>query len=197
MPWNAGKPMTGESLVSVDIRENFALLKTRVLDTGELDYSGLTAAELLTRLGLGKLIFARSTADFIKNANTTLGNVAGLVFAVAANEQWEFIFVLKGITTTAAHWKLAVTVPAAPTSIWYGHEKTTNIGIGATATGGTAILREGVTVSPGTEEHLYVRGLLRNGANAGNVQLQMAQVNSEAFATTIRADSYVVARRVA
>jgi hypothetical protein len=194
MPWNAGRPVTGGALVSAEIRENFAVLKTRVLDSGELDLSAVNFTPLL---GLGKLTFARSTADFVKNNDTTLANVTGISFAVAVNEVWAFLCLLKGLTTTTANWKLAVTVPASPTAVWYGHDRPSNIGLGATATGGTALVREGVTTSPGTEEMLIISGLIRNGANAGTVQLQAAQNTAQVFDTRIRAESFVLALKVA
>jgi hypothetical protein len=193
MVWHAGKPATDDPLVSADIRENFAVLKTRISDAGELD---LSAVNFVSVLGLGKLIFGRSTADFTKNNDTTLANVTGVSFAVAASEVWAFLCVLKGLTTTTANWKLAVTVPAAPTAVWYGHDRPSNVGIGATATGGTAIIREGVTASPGTEEMLLVFGLLRNGVNAGTVQLQAAQNTTQVFDTKIRAESFVLGLKV-
>jgi hypothetical protein len=190
--WNPGETVTA-ALMNIHVRDNLNILKTRILDSGELDFSQLN---FLTALGLGKLIFSRVTSDFTKNNDTTLANVSGLSFALSASEVWAFLFIMKGLTTTTANWKLAVTAPTSPTAIWYGHDRVTNIGIGATATAGTALPREGVTASPGTEEMLLVHGLIRNGANAGSVQLQAAQNTAQVFDTKIRAESFVVALKV-
>lgn len=161
---------------------------------GPSTFSGL-ATFSTTPVGAAKI--SRCTSALTKNNNTTVANITGLAFSVAASETWAFTFYLKGVTTTTANWKFAITGPTTPTAVWYGHAKPSNIGIAATDTLGTAVLREGVTASPGTEEMIQISGYIRNSTNAGTIQLQMAQNTAEVFDTIIRAESYVVALREA
>lgn len=167
-----------------------------LVSTGTQTIAGaktLTGQATFSLPPLGIQLFARSTADFTKNNDTALANVTGLVFAVGANETWEFEFVMHGVSPAAADWKLSVTFPAAPTAVRYGLDNPSNIGASSANAGGASLLRE----STGVEEMLIVRGLIRNGANAGNVQVQMAQNTLTVGDTIIRSDSFVVARRIA
>lgn len=168
--------------------------------TGTQTFAGaktFSSAVTHTVAPIGAAEINRCTAALTKNNNTTLADVTGLAFAVAANETWAFRFVLKGVSTTTAHWKFAVTGPSAPTAVWYGHGRPSNIGIAATDTLATEILREGITADPGTEEMIEIAGYIRNGANAGTIQLQAAQQTAQVFNTIIRAESYVIAHREA
>jgi hypothetical protein len=187
--WNPGETVTA-SLMNTHVRDQLNVLKTSINNDGTIATSAF-----LAQLGLGKLIFARSTSDFTKNNSTTLGDVTGLVFAIGASETWAFEFVLAGISPTAADWKFAVTFPSSPTAVRYGVDGSNPAfgADGATGTAGGVIQRESI----GFEEGLCVRGLVRNGANAGNVQLQMAQWAAVVGDTIIRADSFVIGRRVA
>jgi len=143
--------------------------------------------------GVGATYYTASTAAFTKNANTTLSDVTGLAFPVSANEVTAFRFVLKGVSTTTADWKFALTGPASPTAVWYGAMSSMDVPTtAAVAAFGSAVAAGGATV----EDTLIVHGLLRNGANAGTVQLQAAQQTSDATNTIIRAESYVLAERV-
>lgn len=152
-----------------------------------------TAAPTFTAPPIGAVEFSRSTSAFTKNANTTLGDVTGLAFAVGANETWIFEFFIHGISNAAADWKFAVTFPTTPTAVRYGVEISGNLGAESTATAGADVIGD----ATGVEEVVVLSGLLRNGANAGNVQLQAAQNTSNASDTIIRADSYVIAHRIA
>lgn len=160
-------------------------------------FAGAKTFNALTTFSAGTLgapTYARCTADLTKNANTTLSNITGLTFSVGANEVWAFQFLLRGITTSVADWKLTLTGPAAPTAVWFGlvtaNQQTT--GTKVVTAFGSALSVDGI----GTEDALIISGLLQNGANAGAVQAQMAQLASEATNTVIRADSYVLAWRI-
>lgn len=136
-----------------------------------------------------------SGSDFVKNNSVTLSDVTGLSFAVAANEEIWFAFFLQVNVSTVADLKVAITGPAAPTGVQYaivGALGPPGLGGGASAfatsiAANTSNVREGVIVA----------GYLRNGANAGTVQLQAAQNNLEVSASTIYIDSFVVAFRKA
>lgn len=146
-------------------------------------------------LGLGMVVFSRSTADATFNANTTLANITGCSFVVGANETWIFEFVMSGKSSDIADYKLALTGPAAPTSINYSVISSQDAPTTSAVTAfGSAAAASGAA---GTEQGLLLNGILRNGANAGTVQLQAAQLVSDATDTVIRANSYVRAWRVA
>lgn len=146
-------------------------------------------------LGLARV--AAASADLTKNANTTLANVTGLAFSVAASETLVFAFVCFCKSSDAADYRFALTGPATPTSVQYGAIGT---GVGdipalsAATSFGSAVATIGAT---GTRQCVVVAGRLVNGANAGTVQLQAAQYASDATDTIIYAGSFVVAFRTA
>lgn len=142
--------------------------------------------------GIGAFLFSRSTANFTKNNNTTLGDVTGMSFAVGANETWAFRLTFREVTAVAAGWKYTFTGPAAATAVWFGGAR------GAAAA--NAVTNFGTTFTQnGTanDEYETIGGLLRNGANAGTVQLQAAQNAADATNSVIYSDAYVMAWRVA
>jgi len=142
--------------------------------------------------GIGAFLFSRSTANFTKNNNTTFGDVTGLSFAIGANDVWAFRFVFQENDAVATP-KYTVTGPAAPTAVWFGASRN-----GATA---GAVSAFGSTIvgpaAGGVDLEITIEGLVRNGANAGTVQMQMAQNAANASNNIIYADSYVMAWRVA
>lgn len=152
--------------------------------------SGATFASTST---LNNFIYAKQTSDLTKNSNTTLSDLTGLAFAVGASETWAFEFVMKGQSNATADFKFTLTGPSAPTAVWFG------VMVAADLPTTAAVTAFSSTVSAGgsnTEELIIIRGLLRNGSNAGTVQAQMAQNTSDAGTTVIRAESYVLAWRV-
>jgi hypothetical protein len=141
---------------------------------------------------IGARYFSRTTSDFTKNANTTLTNVTGLSFPVAANGVYVFKFVLFGVSSLAADWAFQVNFPAAPTSFNYGLVDNSGNAYTKSRNGAGTIAAE----TGGTEFCWVIEGMLRNGANAGTVQLQAAQQNSDATNSIIRTDSFVVADQI-
>lgn len=146
-------------------------------------------------IGLNSWLFARSTGDVTKNNSTVLADVTGLTFAIGANETWIYLFLLHGFSGTTPDMKLALTFPAAVTAVRYGF-----VGAGAPNAGGGSTSTPGTGLFYGTsalEESIWMFGIVRNGTNGGNVQLQMAQQTADVSNTIIRADSNVIAIRVA
>lgn len=108
------------------------------------------------------------------NSTITMASVTGLSFPVSANADYYAEFFLLGNDTATATLNVQLTGPAAPTIIQIGGQ-----GIfGTTATGnGAAAFSTPFVLMPTnitTEAGAVVRMLLRNGANAGTVQLQFA-----------------------
>lgn len=128
-------------------------------------------------------------ADQAISINTTLANITGLVFPVEANRAYGFMaeiqFNLAGIVSG---FKFGVANPASPTNLVYTIEAISSgaiiAGIGLTATLGAALATTGLHAC-------HIRGVLENGANAGNLSMQSAQNTSDASALTIKRGSFL------
>lgn len=156
-----------------------------ILTTGAQDIPGIK--NFLARpTGLGQLIQSYCTADFTKNNSLTLGDVTGMSFPVVANGIYDFYFVIHWKSTAVANIKFTLTGPAAPTAIRFGVPSA-----GQSVFGNTCGI-----VGAGADVTAILSGQLRNGANAGTVQLQMAQSNLEATNTVVYAESSVNAWRI-
>lgn len=130
-------------------------------------------------------------------ATTTLTNVSGLSMSVAANTNYCFEFYI--LHTAQVTPRITVTTPASPTMLYfqvtYGLYGTT------TQTSATPDPSERITTSGGgagaatapgdtTEvHHTTITGVLRNGANAGSIQLQACGKTS-ATSWTIKRGSF-------
>lgn len=134
--------------------------------------------------------FSRTTSAFTKNNNTTFGDVTGMAFSVGANEVWVFSFHMFYTSPTAAGYKITLTGPASPTAVQYAIEVSTLTD--ATAFGTTVV---GASVDS-IDQLRVISGILRNGANAGTVQLQFAQNVATVADSIVRADSFVTAWRI-
>lgn len=110
------------------------------------------------------------------NATTTPSNIPGLAFVVAANRTYVMSCSLmyQGSAGTAGL-DMTITGPAAPTSIWYSYiEEATSTGGSQDSVAnafGTKLTGAG-TITATTNFPATVKVILRNGANAGTVQLQ-------------------------
>lgn len=153
---------------------------------------------------LGTFRFARKASDEAVTNSTTFQDDDALLFAVGANETWVFEFVCFVNGPTAADWKAQLSVPAGVSGGAAGTDGpafsvTDNNGsgswaaIGGTSFGPFTFLGLGGTTKP---TMLLFKGVILNGATAGNVTLQWAQNSANATAVTVMANSYVVATRV-
>lgn len=129
--------------------------------------------------------------------NNTLQNDDALLFAIGANETWQFRFIVFMTSASATpDGQVAVTFPAAAT-LAYGTS-------GVDASGG--VFQNYVTTSGGALNirilaaelvMIVIEGSVLNGANAGNVTLQWAQNTTNATATTVVAGSTAIGIRTA
>lgn len=166
--WVAGEVPT-DALLNAQIRDNGLILKTSIADDGTLS----------------ALLASRTTSDFIKNANTTLGDVTGLSFAIGASEVWAFLAAAYYISNASADLKYNLTVPSGASGR-YGVSQGTQVTIGTTIVLGT----------DGTDDsHVFV-GTVVNSTTAGTVQLQAAQNSSHASNTTIYTNSSMLAVKI-
>lgn len=129
------------------------------------------------------------SADQAITSNVTLANITGLVCQVEANRAYGFTaeiqFNLAGIVSG---FKFGVSNPASPTNLVYTIEAISSVaiiaGIGLTATLGAALATTGLHVC-------HIWGVLENGANAGNLSIQVAQNTSDASALTVKRGSHL------
>lgn len=193
MAWDQTKPANNSALVSSEVRGNFASIQVAFgnIDTTPLQQKATNFTALPT--GFGMPVYTRVTADVTVNNTTVFASVTGASFAVAANEQWSFEFVLKVLGTNAASVKWQLTGPAAPTGIVYGCIPNSGALASAAAAFSTAIF----STLQAAELLCVVKGNLRNGANAGTVQLQFAQQAAEVSNLIVRAESYIITTRMA
>lgn len=144
--------------------------------------------------------FVRKTATESVTSSTVLQDDDALLFAVAANEVWIFEMFLVVFGDTTGDIKFAITVPAGATLLWGqfaldtgANNRLGNLNAQAVGVSGTANLplEAGNVISA-----VLLKGTVVNGATAGNVVLQWAQAVSNAVATEVRANSYLIAHKI-
>jgi hypothetical protein len=154
--------------------------------------AGLTFASAFTLLNFA---FARSTADLTKNASVAFSDITGLVFSIGANETWVVLYAIHLISNAAADAKFQLVGPAAPTAVRFGGS-TETAGLGAADVTGFSTVVHLSTVGT-VDEMKFLTATIRNGANAGTVQLQAAQDTSNASNSIFYTDSSLIAFRIA
>lgn len=151
------------------------------------------------RLDQGLPLVKYKTADQSNSSNTTLADVTDMAWAMAVSGEYvlEVIcFVVSAATTTGL--VLALNGPASPTAVQYSMESPTSgtagFHSGATAYE-TALVATGV-LSTTLPQAVRLWGHIRNGSNAGDLQLRMRSEVSGSN-TTIRRGSFGRLTRVA
>lgn len=135
----------------------------------------------------------KTTTESI-TSDDTLSSDAALQFAVLANEDYRFRFVIFYETAAAADFKYTVDGPSSPTLVRIFHR---SVAPAATAFGG--ILTEtafgftavAITAASATAGVIFIDGVLHNGANAGTVAFQWAQNTNNGGTTEVLKGSYV------
>ncbi len=156
--------------------------------TGSAGATGPTGAT-----GAGHTL-VRKTADENVTNSTTLQNDDHLFVAMAANDVWEFEAVVYFTSTSnTPDFKATFTVPTGATIRWYAEFRETD---GGTATG--ALINASATTTAydmtGNQSAVMrARGVVINGANAGNLQMQWAQNASSGTAMTVQSGSFLKA----
>lgn len=136
-----------------------------------------------------------------KTSDTSLSNDGHLFFAIAANENWMFQVTLFVDGTTNADIKTAFTVPSGATLVWSGIGLEIAASDGKGVKIGTTIQVSGTSaeyglLGVGTKLLLQLWGTVINAGNAGNVQLQWAQVVSDGSSTTVFINSWLRAEQI-
>jgi hypothetical protein len=138
-------------------------------------------------------LIARKTADESRTSNTTFTDDAHLSLAVAANEVWQFQYMLITQGSTAGDFKFQWTFPAGAIA------SVNSTLVGTTGANTTYILDSGTsplgpvtgdgTASATSPRIVWIAGFIINGGSAGNFTLQWAQNSSSATASTLRTNS--------
>ena len=162
-----------------------------VLDTAG-NFTGTDVEAVLAELAAtgGGMELIVKAADETVNNSTTLQDDDHLLFAVAANEKWQFEGHIFYSTSTVADLKATFSGPASAV----GHitfetdvsETATNFESTALGTG-EAISGDGAGLIRG----MRFWGAIANGANAGNLAFQWAQNTAEVSNTVVHAGSYI------
>lgn len=153
---------------------------------------------------LSGLAYARKTADNAAvNNSTVLVNDTHLKFAVAANETWTFEIFVQHQGPVAGDFKCTVTGPAGSAGAWGALGPDTTLTASATPTAPGMWRRRGLgsDMTYGTEDTsgswLLIKGIIRNGSTAGDLQFQFAQSVATVGNTLTAIDSYIAGRKVA
>ncbi len=143
------------------------------------------------------LQIAVKSADQGFASQTTFQNDTHLVLPVEVNSVYLVDLYLIWQSPTAAQYKCKTLLPAA--ADLYGN-------FGECGSGGEAV-RENINffagagqimmTSNGTQQYSHIRGVLRTGGTAGNLQIQFAQVNTNITNIYHRRGSTLVLRKVA
>ena len=177
--------LLGRTTASTGIVEELSVTSNLTLSGGSLDIAASVLASISAPVDI--------TGD-ITTSSGSFADATGLLLAVSANTSYffEFLILWETVTGTNDGPAFAVTAPSSPTFLGTRTEihvpstwQTTEWGTGndATATG---------VVSVAVADTTYwarVSGTLRNGANAGNVQLRYKSTQST-NAIKIKAGSF-------
>lgn len=126
-----------------------------------------------------------SGLDFTTNS-TSLVDITGLTFAALANSKYEVEAMLLGHSASSTGVQFAVTYSAAGATGSYMafSPAATGTSSGGVNQVGTAT---GVTVwtSGPTDEHTYIKSIIRVGANTGNISIQIKNAGSSTLAVLV------------
>jgi hypothetical protein len=170
------------SIASLTIRNPDGGPATAVLELNGETYD-LTA-------GGGGMSLIVKEADQTINTDATLNDDAELLFAVGANEVYQFEGVLMVEAANATmDFRMSFTGPVGAVGSFFvigADTASGNADAGSDALGGTATV-----ISTAAIKGVRFWGGIHNGATAGNLTLQWAQSTSDGGNLTVRAGSYM------
>ncbi len=141
----------------------------------------------------GSPVFVELTSDWSTSDNTTLQDITGLAVAMAANTDYRVeAYLIYSTTATATGSELGATGPASPTRVnlqgFITNTATATSNNVASAYGSIVANNNGST----SDRPSWIVGHIRNGANAGNLQLQGKVETSITGTLTIKAGSVLI-----
>lgn len=166
-------------------------LGTAATNNAKLQPATMTAARVVEILDSDLAIGRGVVTSTYTNATTTASNITGLSFAVLANRNYTMRCDLyyQGSAGTAGL-DITITGPASPTSIFYSYQETptatTTQGSVASAFATKLVGNAAVTATTNLPAQITLG--LRNGANAGTVQVQGSATG--AGTVTVQAGSF-------
>ncbi|MEV5138421.1 hypothetical protein AB0K71_05685 [Streptomyces syringium] len=150
--------------------------------------------------GIGRILFARKSADTSRSSTTTATDDPHLSVPVIANATYTIEGFIVYNTPNAADWKYQFALPAGSTQLWSpwglsAEADTSAVGPIRTSTSTGSATQLGIN----STANVSVRpiGLFRTGGSSGTCVVQWAQGNSSASATTVVTDSWIKLQRVA
>ena len=144
-------------------------------------------------LNLVKLI--RKTADETVNNSAVLQDDNELFLPMLANEVWQITLSLIVNSSAVADLKLGFTAPAGAAMYSYSrYIREDNVVCDGFASLAATLLLRGVGAN---EMPIFLTGIVINGANAGNFQIQWAQATAEVSDTKVLTNSYIIAHKMA
>lgn len=154
-------------------------------------YARINGATVELGGGGGMSLIVKEANETVNNSNA-LQNDDELLFAVAANEVWQFEGVLFVSSNTTPDFKLTFTGPTGAVGGW-GAIINTNSASATAQNAAGAVLgsADNLTTSGTFIETIRFWGGIHNGANAGNLTLQWAQNTANASNTIVYAGSYI------
>ena len=178
---------------------NIANGLVRLDSTGKIPaLDGSLLTNLPAAASSGWTVIARTTDSAAVNNSTTFVDDGVLQFAVEANKDYIGEFVIFISTTAVADWKCQLTGPASPTSVRiYGQSLQSAGAWNAQHNGTPPVITAFSTAlddstSMSTASLARIQFHIQNGANAGTVALQFAQLGADANDTKNLRGSYVM-----
>jgi hypothetical protein len=157
--------------------------------TGEFITPAIWNADLVANINFIRPLTARLTSDFSVTSNTSLQNVTGLSFAIAASEVWAVQLrasvLVPGTPDGKFHWSF----PAGAT----GHHTLSS----SQSANRDVVANDLVVAGTGGTDVFHFEATIINSTTPGTVQFQMAQFTSDASSVTMHANAVLIANRLA
>ena len=140
---------------------------------------------------IGNRLVFRLAANFPVTSSTVLVDATGLITSIAANQIAHIRFYLPFSVGAAGGLKFQIVGPAAPTNVQTGiviYDTVTPAVISGQQTSSTAFSN---ALAVAGSHYGYVECDWKNGANAGNISLQVAQNSSNGTPFTLLAGAWM------
>ena len=189
----AAAHITGKS---VELRITAGIIESRTTWTADKLLKGAGAGVNPTEIDVpsGGATIVRKITDETVNGVFPLQNDDELYFAVAANETWQFFLCIRATRQSggAQTTRFAFSVPSGGSiskAYTWGKDPTTGDGTASESWTGSTVAQIELLGF-----YLYI-----GGANAGNVQFQFSinSVSPEAYDHTVKANSFILAHKLA
>jgi hypothetical protein len=153
---------------------------------------GRSYSELRSDIGVLQSALVYKTSNQVINNSDVLANDSELLYALEANKTYSFELFIVGMSNSTPDFKCAMTSPAAST-IYYNYVGKDASGTMAhTSLAASAATFDVSGLGTSTIRLFSIRGLVINGANAGNLTFQWCQNTATALDTTICIGSHMI-----